>query len=441
MARHIGQRPVYPTPKKERTAMKQGTSLITIVMAAIAAALAVYFGFYVFDTFNDPFTTTLAYTYTARDSVEADGLLARAEQVLPAQSGIVDVIRGEGERVGVGQTVALIYRDSQAQADQAELDALAMEIELLEYAADSGSVASAARLDEDILQSVVSLRSSAALENFTQLEDQVIRVKSNVLKRGYTYGDGLTSADLSARLQDLKHRYSALHQQTASATTRVTAGQAGTFSTLVDGYESLLTPETVLHLTPSALKPLLTGSGVSASGGIGKLITSDRWYFVTSLPSYVADRLKEEAHATLRFTGDFSQDVDMRVDKIGPAEGDETLVVFSSDRYLARSTLLRQQTTELIFDSWSGLRIPKEALRMVKVRRENQETGQVSEENRLGVYVLLAGRAEFKTVEVVTEGSDYYVVQATSSDRTAFRAGDEVIVRATGLYDGQLLEF
>ena len=59
----------------------------------------------------------------------------------------------------------------------------------------------------------------------------------------------------------------------------------------------------------------------------------------------------------------------------------------------------------------------------------------------LGVYVLLGGKAEFKTVEVITEGSDYYVVEATDTTSGALRAGDEVITRATGLYDGQLLEF
>ena len=63
------------------------------------------------------------------------------------------------------------------------------------------------------------------------------------------------------------------------------------------------------------------------------------------------------------------------------------------------------------------------------------------EASRLGVYVLIGGRVEFKTVEVVTEGSDYYVVKAGSSGSDALRAGDEVITRGTGFYDGQLLEF
>jgi hypothetical protein len=422
--------------------MKQGKPIITAVMVALAAALVVYFGFYVFDTFNDPFTTTLTYAYTSYDSVEADGVLVREEQVIPMQSGIIDVTRSEGEKVGVGQRVALIYRDSQAQADQADLESLAMEIELLEYAVtDSGSVESAARLDEGIIQALVSLRSSVALDEYSQLEDQVVDVKSSVLKRGYTYGDGLSAADLTARLQTLRQEYSALRQQTSSATTKITASQAGIFSSQVDGYEGVLDPKSVLQLTPAQLKSMLSGGGAADSGGIGKLITSNRWYFACLIPDEAAARLKQGGTVQMRFSGDFNQDVEMRVEQIGASEEGETLAVFSSDRYLSRTTLLRRQTAELIFDSWSGLRVPKEAVHMVKSSYEDKETGQTIETSRLGVYVLLGGRAEFKTVEIVTEGSDYYVVQPTTAASTALRAGDEVIVRATGLYDGQLLEF
>ncbi|MBQ6891520.1 MAG: hypothetical protein IJN47_02800 [Clostridia bacterium] len=420
--------------------MKQGKPLITFVMVAIAAALSVYFGFYVFDTFNDPFTTTLAYQYTVHDSVEADGLLVRQEQVLAGPGGIVDVTRGEGEKVGVGQQVALIHRDSQAQADQAELERLALEIELLEYAiTDSGSIESAARLDEDILQAVVDLRASAALGDYNELEDQIKAVKSGVLKRGYTYGDGLTSADLSDRLKELKSQHAALDRQTASGTTQVKADRAGIYSTLVDGYEDILTPETVFQLTPAVLEQMTGGGAVS--GVVGKLITSDRWYFVCVLPTQQADRLREGRTAKLRFTGDFSQDVDMLVEQIGDPEGDKTAVVFSTDRYLSQTTLLRRQTAELIFESWSGLRVPKEAVHMVKTTHEDPQTGETTESSRLGVYVLVGGRAEFKAVEVVTEGADYYILRGLSTGSRALRAGDEIILNALGLYDGQLLEY
>ena len=421
--------------------MKQGKSVITFAMAAIAVALVIYFGFYVAKVFSEPYTTALAYTYTSNDSAEAVGILVRQETVLPAQTGIVDVTRSEGEKVGVGQSVAQVYRDSQAQNNQADLEALADQIQLLEYSSDGGGVDSAAKLDENILQAVTALHAASGVGDYNQLEDQARTLKSTVLKRGYVYGNGLGAEELSQKLNDLKSQYAALKQQTSSSTSSVRAPQSGVFSTLVDGYETAVTPQTVFQLTPSSLSALLAGQGKEAGGGMGKLITSTRWYFAAALPVSVAERLKEGSTATLRFSGDFDQDIDMRVDQVGQAEGDKSVVVFSTDRYLSQTTLLRQQTAELIFNSWSGLRIPKQALRMEKSTYTDKETGQEVQNNRLGVYALLGGRAEFKTVEVVTEGDDYYVVRSTTDESDALRAGDEVIVRATELYDGQLLEY
>lgn len=421
--------------------MKQGKPVITVAIAAIAVALVIYFGFYVAKVFSEPYTTALAYTYTSNDSAEAVGILVRQETVLPAQTGIVDVTRSEGEKVGVGQSVAQVYRDSQAQTNQADLEALADQIQLLEYSSDGGGVDSAAKLDENILQAVTALRAAVGVGDYNQLEDQARTLKSTVLKRGYVYGNGLGAEELSQKLNDLKSQYAALKQQTSSSTSSVRAPQSGVFSTLVDGYETAVTPQTVFQLTPSSLSALLAGQGKEAGGGMGKLITSTRWYFAAALPVSVAERLKEGSTATLRFSGDFDQDIDMRVDQVGQAEGDKSVVVFSTDRYLSQTTLLRQQTAELIFNSWSGLRIPKQALRMEKSTYTDKETGQEVQNNRLGVYALLGGRAEFKTVEVVTEGDDYYVVRSTTDESDALRAGDEVIVRATELYDGQLLEY
>lgn len=421
--------------------MKQGKSFTTFVIIALAVVLAVYLGFYALRAFQDPYGTTLVYLYTVNDNVEADGVIVRREQVLPAQSGIVEITRAEGERVGVGQEVALVYQNSQAQSNQEQLDALELEIDLLEYAiSQGGGVDSAARLDEDILQALVDLRAACALGDYADLEEQVLEIKSDVLKRGYTYGDGLTSADLSAQLQDLRNQRSALQQQSAFTTGRVTAPQSGTFSNLVDGYESLLTPESVFQLTPSSLAELIDNPP-AADSALGKLITSSRWYFAASLPGEAADRLSQGGVATLRFTGEFSRDVAVTVEQIGPAEGGQTLVVFSSDRYLSQITLLRHQTAELIFESWSGLRIPTAALRLLQEEQTDEETGQVTQTTRLGVYALVAGRVTFKEVEVLTEGEDYYVVRPVGTGRDALRAGEEIITRGLDLQDGQLLEF
>lgn len=426
--------------------MKQGKSIITIVMLLLAAAIAIYFGFYVYDSLNDPFSTTLAYAYTEYDSAQAQGLLVREEQVLTTQEGIVEVVCGESKKVAVGELVARVYRDSRAKSDYAQLERLEQEIALLQSVAGSGvGVESAARLDEDILDAVVQLRASVSLSDYTQMQEQIQQVKSNVLKRGYTYGDGVTVADLQARLKQLRQERSEQSQQFAGAATNIRSSQSGVFSSYVDGYENRLTPEQLSEITLEQLDQLIEeGTSLPESGCVGKVITSNRWYFVCRLDEEAAARLPikdKDKTVTVRFVGDFSQDVKMRVERVGKPENGQALVVLSSDRYLARTTQLRQQTAQVIFDGFEGLRVPKQALRMEYENYTDKETGVETQVRRLGVYVLVSGRAEFKEVKVVAEGSDYYVLRSAQAGSRAFRAGDEVIVRAVGLQDGQLLDY
>ena len=425
--------------------MKQGKPVITFAILVFAAAVAVYFGYYVATSFHEPYQYTQVYAYTAYDSAPAEGLVVRQARVLPTQSGILEITRAEGEKVGAGQQIALVYRDSQAQANQAQIEELQMEIELLENAIQGESVESAARLDEDVLEAVVALRASYTQGDYTQLRNQVMNVKSSVLKRGYTYGEGLTSADLlTAHLQQLRSQLAILTRQSSQAVTRVAAPEPGVFSGLVDGYESQLTPESLDQLTPSALQSLINNPAGVDSESVGKLITSNTWYFAANLPRAAADRLEEGDGATLRFSGELNRDVEMTVDRIGATEGEVTLVVFSCSRYLTLTTLLRHQTAELIFESWDGLRIPKEALRLEEVAVESAGEGSASSQaapaRRLGVYALVNGRSEFREVSIVHEGGDYYVVRSVGTGRKVLRSGDTVIIEGTGLQDGLLIE-
>lgn len=424
--------------------MKQGKSVITLVMVVFALTLCVYFGFYVFDTFNDPYTTTHTYAYTHSESTQADGVLIRDEQVLEGSGGIVELQCGEGDKLAVRQTVAYIYQSAQAQQDSVLLEALGEEIAVLESVLSTGvGVEGAAKLDENILQSVVELRAVTARQDFSELDELVREVKSSVLRRSYTYGEGLTAAELKARLQQLRTDYNSQSSQSAGTYSRVRTNRSGVFSTLVDALEGELTPESAMTLTPSVLEGYLARDAdrVDDPGVVGKLITDNRWYFAANLPAEVLEQMRLGSMATLRFTGDFDQDVQMRLDYISPAEGDIATAVFSTDRYLGQTTLLRVQSAELIFNSYSGLRIPKQALHMEKYTTTDEQTGEVTEHQKLGVYILIAGRAEFKQVNVVTESQDFYVVTSVSDTAAAaLRAGDEIIVRAVGLYDGKLMD-
>ncbi|MBS7218158.1 MAG: hypothetical protein KH028_01930 [Oscillospiraceae bacterium] len=422
--------------------MKQGKALITFVMALLAAALTCYLGYYVWDTFQEPFTTTYTYEYELNDSVEAEGLIVRQEQVLPGAQGILDITRGEGEQVGLGQRVGLVYRDDQAQQAQEQQEALRMELIQLQYAiGQGGDAASAAKVDEDILQALVALRSSAALDDYSTLENQVLEVKSGVLRREYAYGAELSAVDLAARLNEMTAQYETLRAQNYAAVTQITAPVSGTFSALVDGYETLIDLNSALQLTPEGLSGLMKQPPEADRTAAGKLITSNRWQFAVLVSQEEGERLAQESRVTLRFASDFTQDIPMEVIHVGEAENGQTVVVLSTDRCLEQTTLLRRQTAELIFDSRIGLRVPKGAVRMIDGTQTDEETGETTQYSTLGVYVVTAGRAEFKPIEILAEGDEFYVVRSVNQDRKALRAGDEVVIRGTGLYDGKLLEF
>lgn len=420
--------------------MKQGRPLITFVIALFAGALVLYAIFSVWKTFQDPFVSTYVYSYTLNDSIQTDGLIIRQEQVLSGGQGIVDVTRGEGEQVGINQTVALIYRDDQARQSQEQQEALRLEITQLQYALGQGEdVSSAAKLNDDILNAMVSLRVASTQQDFSDLEDQVLEVKGKVLRREYTYSDELSTDSLATRLQELQTQYQTLINQSYSAITQVTAPVSGTFSTLVDGYEGLINLESAMNLTPQALTDLMNQTPTGDSTAVGKLISSNRWYFAAVVTQEEGERLEQAGKLTLRFAGDFTKEVSMTVEQVNQDDQGQAVVILSSDRYLEQTTLLRRGTAELIFNSRTGLRVPKNALRMVTTTSEDEETGETTQTNTLGVYVVTAGRAEFKPVTILTEGDDFYVVQSVRTDKKALRVGDEVIVEATGLYDGQLL--
>ena len=417
--------------------MKEGTTVTKLVMLVLALCIGVYFSVYLFRGMTDPLTTAVAYAYTVNDSVEAEALLVRQEQVLPAGVGIADVLPAEGERVGAGQTVAVLYRDSAALERREQLEQLTLEAELLQYATtQSDPDAGVAQLEDDVVRAAVALRADSAAGEFNRLEEQVLALKRAVLKRDYTYGGGVDTG----RLTQLSAQLRALQDRSAQDTSRVYAKNEGVFSAQVDGYEGVIDPAQAGQLTPAGLDALLERGVHTDEGALGKIITANRWYLAANLPLRAAERLSVGSETVVRFTGDFSSDVPMRVESVSRAEGERCMVLFSADRYLAQTTLLRRQTVEVIFDSNQGLRVPKAAVHILTKTVTDKETGAEKKVSTTGVYAMVNGQAEFKTVKTMAEGSQFYVVQPLDEGRRVLRPGDQVIVRARNLYDGKVVQ-
>ena len=92
----------------------------------------------------------------------------------------------------------------------------------------------------------------------------------------------------------------------------------------------------------------------------------------------------------------------MTVERLGQEQSGNRILVLSCDRYLQSVTLLRQQSADVVFSSYAGLRVPKEAIR-------------VNEAGEAGVYILEGSNAVWKTVHILHDNGESYVVELDKS--------------------------
>ena len=433
--------------------MKTGTLATKLMLAAIFLTVLVYFGVSLAAYFTDPYTTTVAYAFVGEDAVTVSGYVVRDEEVLPGGGELVYSSRSEGERVGRGGTVALIYPNAQALGDANVLRDLTGQLEQLEYASTlaAGSRASA-RLDDEIAGALVEFRSALAEGGLAAAGESGQSLRAAVLQRSYALSG---SGTLEASIASLRERIAALSASAETDVVRVSAPNAGLFSGLVDGYETVLNRSSVLELDPDGYRAVTPSADVS---GVGRIIYGGGWSFATLMRSEDAKRLQEGAPVRLRFQTGLERDMTVTVAHISAEDGGRRVVVFSSEKYLQLTTLLRRQNAQIIFQSHDGIRVPRSAVR-VDAQTITDENGQPLLDGQGNpktqpvtcVYCLWGDTARLKPVTVLWQEDEYILVSpdetalsAYSSEQTResrrLRAGDQVITAAAEVYDGKVVQ-
>ena len=376
------------------------TSLATrILMLLVCLGVAAYFGYQSLRYMKDPFTTAAAYGCTVDETVSASGYVVRSERVLEDNdSGLLRLARAEGERVSVGGTVAAVYADQASLDRQSEIDALEVRIEQLEYVQSASlSYEASAKLDNQIAQDLLAVRTALTAGRLDTVERRGSELRALVMKRDYTYSGGSLDEQLESLRQELKD----LRRQSAGSTRRISAPVSGLYSAVVDGYETVLTPESILEMSPSQLSAVQPDSAVSSH--VGKLILGDNWYYAAALRASEIREIQEAGSVSLRFSKDVARDLDVSVQSVGWEEDGRSVVVFQGKYDLSQLTLLRQQSAEIILNTMTGIRVPQEALRVVP-RTVTGPDGSKTEVQTTGVYCVVGVKAVFKPAEVLYSG-------------------------------------
>ena len=418
--------------------MKNSSFGTKCLLLAVTLGVLAYFGIQGLQYLGDPLTTTLAYNYQVEEGMDLSGYVVRREQVLADEtSGLLRLQRSEGEKVGAGGTVALVYADQASLDRQREIDELSGRIEQLQFAQEAslGSEVSL-KLDAQIMRSLLDYRAELAAGRLDNAEEHETELKSLVLKRDYTYSD---TEDLSGQIAELQSQLKELKAQTASTVRTVKAPVSGVYSAVVDGYETVLTPGLLADMTPSQLNAVQADETLTSQ--TGKLILGDSWYYAVTMSADQAKALRDSGGTmTLRFAKGVEQDQTVTLYAVGPEEQGRVVVTVRGEYNMAQVTLLRRQSAQLIWRTVAGIRVPNEALRAANTKVD-QEGNRTTVES-LGVYCVVGMEARFKPVEVLYSGDGFVLVRSTAaSDQESLRLrpGDEIIISAKDLYDGKVV--
>lgn len=371
------------------------------------------------------YTTEDAYSYVVSSSFLTRGVLLRNEEPLTlAPSGVVVYRAAEGSKFRSGTVLAYSYA-SQSDAD-ADLQAREADAELerlsgIRDAVNAQTVRDVEQLGESIDYTLRSLTYDAARGEYDTLSDERLDLVEALNRRSLLTGDG---AALDARIAELETLAAAEPRGTA-----VAANTAGYFSRYVDGQESAFGFDLLDTADASSIDALAAQDYPYDAAAFGKAVKDYRWYYVTTVSAQDAESFIVGRRVTLRFVGSSGASLSGSIVTVKSDEASgRTMVAILGEAMNSDTISRRVASVEVSFAAVSGVRFPAEALRIIDGVR--------------GVFIDAGYTVQFKKVDILYTGSDFYISRQYSSDadsETYLSIFDRIIVEGKDLYDGKPL--
>lgn len=423
--------------EKEKTTKNRRLSVPAIVgitlLGVVLIAFCSYHG-YMFIKGNE-LKTEIAFADESAKTLGADVFIVRDEKVISASGGnMVSAVR-DGTRVGVNDTVAYSFADSESAGNIIRMGEIN---ELLDYYSDlvnasSNVVGDTTAHDERIMSDLYSFAAMVSSGNFIHLDDEQSEIRDAITSKQTATGVEL---DLSESINALKDEYKTLSAATSSYN-EIKSGGTGYYISGTDGYENILDysevdewtitdVENALSATPSAIK----------ESDAGRLVHGYYWYITCVTETSAINALREGRRYTVSFPDSSVDDVTAQVVSIrSDRASGKSLVVFRCNAMNEELATLRCETAVINIEEYEGFRIDNRAIR-------------TNEDNEKGVYVVSGGFMYFRKVKIIFSTEDYSIVADPYKDREIIENDtpskylqlyDEYIVEGRDLSHGKLI--
>ena len=401
---------------------KHGAAYLNLLTLLIAAAVTVYFVFGAFRGVDIPYRIVKAVEYEAGVGTTAHGCVVRTETVLRSRAAFTEPTVSEGQKTGAGQQVAVGYTTDSARQRQQEIARLEESVALLDYAGTSLSdTFDQAAADAEIREQLLNYAALVQKSDFSDARDLSASLKGMVLRRSISEND---LAAIRYQADEARKTLDGLRKQADADTVAVYADRTGYYSAEADGYEAVLTPESLTALSPNQLTAMQPQT--VPDGAAGRIVTGEVWYYAAAIPEQTAAGLKSGTRVTLTFTQSPAKSYEMTVDFVGQAEDGQCVLSLRCARYVQDVTDLRWADADITLRTYSGLRVPKEAVR-------------VREDHTVGVYILESARVKWKSITILHDNGESYLVALDRTSTDHLWPGDEILISSMELEEGKVV--
>ena len=414
---------------KGRERVKAGNRLLSILAAAAAVIIVIYFAAELYGLSAHSYTTQTAYNQTVAETVDAKMYIIRDETVLTTESsGVTVQIADNGERVSKGSSIAAVFADEASAKNYVEADSLKNKLEVYKSIDSQLKLANVDmdKLSAEIDTEYLNIINDAYNNDYSSLEDCKLAFSEKISRKQVSLEQPV---DCSEKIATLTSKISSL-ESAAKVRSIITAESSGYYVGSPDGYENVLTVESLDELTPAMLDEAFEAEkGEIPANSIGKIINGYNWYIATVIDAAKTVGFSDGKTVKLILGDSESRTVTTKVHSMTTVEGNKTLVVFKCTLMNDELTSLRKVEGKVVINEYNGLKVSKDALRF-------------DDEGQPGVYIRRANIVNFRSLNILYT-DEKFVVAAPDEDVKLNYAHlelyDEVIVSGKDLSDGMVI--
>ncbi|MBR1384779.1 MAG: hypothetical protein IJ555_13380 [Ruminococcus sp.] len=395
-------------------------ALTTRALVTVLSILILFtVGSQIYYRVNDRHKTEEAILCDINENIPFKGVVIRNESVISYPgNGVFEYLYQDGSKIAAGSAVASVYSSEQTLLKKRLSDEYSARADVLERAQNPGNAQYVqpeimnSKIDEEyrkMLSSSFDDDYNALFESFEEYSLQM-NIYNVITGRSDNYADEI------ARLRSESEK---LDNEAVSAGV-VEAPEPGYFVSYCDGYERMLSLENVYKLNQADIEAVVNGENKNDTrGSVGKIFDDYSCCIAAVIPS---DKRLSEGD-TVRIRLDSTDSVyKVYIEQIKDADEEGySVIVMSCNRLDKDIVSSRVLSFELVFDSYHGIKVPREAIRF--------------ENDQKGVYVILGNETTFKKIDVIYEGSDF-VVSKNTSDEEYLLLYDQILLEAVSNQNG-----